>query len=249
VISPVYLDIHLLSRKLYIFSEMKANRRSSPSGLSKGAIGGIVGGILGGLLILGFILAILYKRRKRRQATTSGYTREKESTFEDGGTEPKVEPYIGQGEVDLSQEAEGISDSNTDRTIVGVTTSSATHTHTRTSAEGQRIPTGLEREVKQMLGVAPPLSAAGASRTLGPSIPNKSNHGQSQSRTSPTDTTPRPLGPVSDPTSPVTNTDRESTPSRTPEQEREVEYVRHTDGGTMQVELPPLYTDVPRRIE
>jgi hypothetical protein len=249
VISPVYLDIHLPSRKSPIPSEMKAYTRSTSSGLSKGAIGGIVGGILGGLLILGIILAILYKRRKRRRATTSGYTREKESAFEDGSTEPKVEPYIGQGEVDLSSEAEGISDANTDRTMAGVTTSSATHTYTGTSAEGQRIPTGLEREVKQMLGVAPPFSTAGASRTLASSIPEKSNHGHGQSRASPTDTTPRPLGPVSDPSSPVTNTDRESTPSRTPEQEREVEYVRHTDGGTMQVELPPLYTDIPRRID
>jgi hypothetical protein len=194
--------------------------RSSSSGLSGGAIGGIVGGVIGGLLLLGLLLGLLWRKRKRRRAQTEGYGHEKEKQFmEVESGEPRVEPYVGRGEVDLGP-------------VEGEDLDRGTNT---TTEEG---PTDLERQTKQMLGVTLPSTTPGPTHTLASPIPSKSNQASSpidttttRSDSSPTETTPN-------------SEMRRSSPVR---REQEVEYVRHTDGGMVQVELPPLYTDVPRQ--
>jgi hypothetical protein len=212
--------MYLLIRK----SPFRIPADPSSSGLSGGAIGGIVGGIVGGLLILALILGLLWRRRRRRRNKVPGYGFRKEKESMEDGAEPKVEPYIGRGEVDLGP-GEGDRPESEPDTI--------TPTTDRLGS------TELERQTKQMLGVAAPSTS-----TPGPSaiaaIPEKSH------------LAPSPSNPAtsSDPSSasqasPTTEGERErrSSPVR---REQEVEYVRHTDGGMVQVELPPLYSDVPR---
>jgi hypothetical protein len=194
--------------------------RSSSSGLSGGAIGGIVGGVIGGLLLLGLLLGILWRRRKRHRAHTEGYGHEKEKQFmEVESGEPRVEPYVGRGDVDLGP-------------VEGEDVGRGTNT---TLDEGS---TDLERQTKAMLGVTSPSTIPGPSRTLVSPIPSKSNQASSPIETTATRSDPSPT---------ETSIDPERTRSNPVRREQEVEYVRHTDGGMVQVELPPLYTDVPRQ--
>jgi hypothetical protein len=179
-----------------------------------------VGGVIGGLLILGSILGLLWKRRKRRrnERERNGYNQEKES-FEEGG-EPKVEPYVGRGEVDL-----GPGDDDSPLSV-------GPFTETTTATDQS---TDLERQTKQMMGVTSPSTDPGGSRVS--PIPTKSHP-----VSSPIETT---TGRSNSSPSAVTPTIEEG--RRSPvRREPEVEYVRHTDGGMVQVELPPLYSDVPR---
>jgi hypothetical protein len=213
---------------------------SSSSRLSRGAIGGIVAGVVGALLILGLVLALLWRERRRKKAARiAGLQSEKEGYREQG--EPKVEPYVRTGEVDLGEEA---SDQSTTRTLSG------------TGGSGDEPAGQLEREVKQMLGVGPnTISPTSASRSPVSPIPIKSvnqSHPTSSSPTTNTSEPPALAAPIT--TAPAghgppdcPNAGNRSEASTPLSGEQEVEYVRHTDGGVMQVELPPLYSDVPRR--
>jgi hypothetical protein len=87
-----------------------------------------------------------------------------------------------------------------------------------------------------MLGVTSPSTSNGPSRSHISPIPTKS-----QQASSPIETTTGRSVPSPSAASPAEEGRR--SPVR---REQEVEYVRHTDGGMVQVELPPLYSDVPR---
>jgi len=189
-------------------------------GLSGGAIGGIVGGVIGGVLILGLILGLLWRRRKRRRSDNGNDGYKKEQEFMEEGEEPKVEPYVGRGEVDLGPEQEDAQLSAEPTTTPSPTDQS----------------TDLERQTKQMLGVTSPSTSTGPSHSQISPIPTKS-----QQASSPIGTTTGRSDPSPSATTP-TGEGRRSPVRR----EQEVEYVRHTDGGMVQVELPPLYSDVPR---
>jgi FtsZ-interacting cell division protein ZipA len=219
-IQVVYRDMYPLIRK----SPFRTSADSRSSGLSSGAIGGIVGGIVGGLLIIALILGLLWRRRRRRRNKVAGYGYRKEKESMEDGAEPKVEPYIGRGEVDLGPREGDHLQSEPD---------------TITPTTDRLGSTELERQTKQMLGVSSPSTSTPGPSAITP-IPEKSH--QAPSPGNPTTT--------SDPSStsqasPTTEAERErrSSPVR---REQEVEYVRHTDGGMVQVELPPLYSDVPR---
>lgn len=134
----------------------------------------------------------------------------------------------------------------------------------------------LERETKQMMGVAPPDSATvtatgrplppppsslqtgsptsdalspstdGSIATTTPMVSSSSAKARLAANPPPTIT----LAPVVSPAtgahparSPITVT----SPTSDANADQAVEFVRHTDGGVMRVELPPLYSDVPRR--
>lgn len=150
-----------------------------------------------------------------------GYNQEKES-FDEGG-EPKVEPYVGRGEVDLGPRED-------DSPLSAEPT-----TTTNTSTTGQS--TDLERQTKQMLGVTSPSTSTGPSRSQISPIPTKSQQASSHIETTTGRSAPSPSAAT-----PTTEESRRSPVRR----EQEVEFVRHTDGGMVQVELPPLYSDVPR---
>jgi hypothetical protein len=193
------------------------------SGLSGGAIGGIVGGVVGGLLILGLILGLLWRRRRRRRNKVAGYKYRKEKESMEDGVEPKVEPYIGRGEVDLGP-GEGDHLESEPETI--------TPTTDRLGS------TELERQTKQMLGVTSTSASTPGPSAITP-IPEKSH--QAPSLINPATTSDPSSTTQASPTE--AERERRSSPVR---REQEVEYVRHTDGGMVQVELPPLYSDVPR---
>lgn len=165
-------------------------------------------------------LGLLWGRRRRRRAgiRDGGYRKEKEKESFDEGGEPKVEPYVGRGEVDLGPGEDDIS---------------------REESSGTEEPTDLERQTKRMLGVSP--AQATSSNAPGHSaispLPTKS-----QLVSSPIDSTTSQSDPSPTDLSPIIDEGRRSPVRR----EQEVEYVRHTDGGMVQVELPPLYSDVPR---
>ena len=165
-------------------------------------------------------LGLLWGRRRRRRAgiRDGGYRKEKEKESFDEGGEPKVEPYVGRGEVDLGPGEDDIS---------------------REESSGTEEPTDLERQTKRMLGVSP--AQATSSNSTGHSaispLPTKS-----QLISSPIDSTTSQSDPSPTDLSPIIDEGRRSPVRR----EHEVEYVRHTDGGMVQVELPPLYSDVPR---
>jgi hypothetical protein len=185
--------------------------------------------VIGGLIILLLLLAALvWRRRKRRRAAASTFSRSEKDGFEEVG-EPKVEPYVGRGGVDLGEEVES------------PRTSQVT---TRDSPVGE-----LERETKQMLGVGSPTSA----NTNGHSSPSSRSPLPTKSMGSalaPTTSSPSNAPgntPAQNPQSPPDTAEEASDISSPVSREQEVEYVRHTDGGVMQVELPPLYSDVPRR--
>jgi hypothetical protein len=131
-----------------------------------------------------------------------------------------VEPYVGRGEVDLGPEEQDPPLSAGPTTTLSPTDQS----------------TDLERQTKQMLGVTSPSTSTGPSHSQIPPIPTKSQQ-------------------VSSPIEMMTGRSDPSTSAATPTEEgrrspvrreQEIEYVRHTDGGMVQVELPPLYSDVPR---
>lgn len=160
--------------------------------------------------------------------------------------EPKVEPYVGRGDVDLADDGE-----------YDTPTSPGTGVD---AARGGSSPVGeLERETKQMLGVSTTAASPHTtepSRSLVSPIPTKQISQSGPSRASPTQSG-HPASPTgqTDTSSPISESTRPhgepsaftaDSPSRTA-QDAEIEYVRHTDGGGMRVELPPLYTDVPRR--
>jgi len=145
------------------------------------------------------------------------------------GGEPKVEPYVGRGEVDLGP-MESDHPHPQDSTI--------TDTTMPTSASAGRQ-TDLERQTKAMLGVtSPSTSTSPQNRSQMLSIPPKSNQ-----TSTPLETSTQTSNPSS-PSATFPITDGRASPVR---REQEIEYVRHTDGGMVQIELPPLYTDVPRR--
>lgn len=146
------------------------------------------------------------------------------------GTEPKVEPYIGRGEVDLGPREDD---------LVGGGPGSSPIATTSDRRAGE-----LERETKQMLGVTPTPSGSAVSPTT--SIPTKSS-GPSQSQSTPTETTNRNITTSSNPSSPSVPSPVSPNDASPIHREQEIEYLRHTDGGMVQVELPPLYSDVPRR--
>jgi hypothetical protein len=131
-----------------------------------------------------------------------------------------VEPYVGNGEVDLGPGGDG------------TPISASPYTETTTASDQS---TDLERQTKQMLGVTSPSTEPGGSR-ISP-IPTKS-----QQVSSPSETTTGRSNSSPSAATPTTEEGRRSPVQR----EQEVEYVRHTDGGMVQVELPPLYSDVPR---
>lgn len=169
------------------------------------------------------------------------------------GADTKVEPYVGHGEVDLA-ESEGSSpiSPHDDSTHMGM---SSTGTRGSRSVVGE-----LERETKVMLGVQSATTSTNPrpNTTISP-IPTKSTLGNSPTtvNTSTPQTTSTPhTEALQSPGSthqhqPATAAGSEHPvpPAHTVETGRdsEVEYVRHTDGGGMRVELPPLYTDVPPR--
>lgn len=146
------------------------------------------------------------------------------------GEEPKVEPYIGRGEVDLG--------SGEDDLVGGGPGSS------RMAMTSDRRTGDLERETKRMLGVTPTPSGSAVSPTT--SIPTKTS-GPSQPQSTPTETTNRNITTSSNPSSPSDPSPVSPNDASPVHREQEVEYLRHTDGGMVQVELPPLYSDVPRR--
>jgi hypothetical protein len=127
-----------------------------------------------------------------------------------------VEPYVGRGEVDLGPEEQD----------PPLSAGPATTTNTTDQS------TDLERQTKQMLGVT---STTTSHSQISP-IPTKS-----QQVSSPIETTTGRSDP-----SPSAATPTEGERRSPVRREQEVEYVRHTDGGMVQVELPPLYSDVPR---
>lgn len=187
--------------------------------------------MIGGLLILLLFAALVWRRKKRRRAAASTFSRSEKEGFEEVG-EPKVEPYVGRGGVDLGEEG------------ASPRTSQVT---TRDSPVGE-----LERETKQMLGVGSPTSAhtngnpPSSSRAVGSPLPTKSM-GSALAPTTSSPTTAPSNAPAQNPQSPPVTAEEASDISSPVSREQEVEYVRHTDGGVMQVELPPLYSDVPRR--
>lgn len=153
-----------------------------------------------------------------------------------------VEPYVGRGGVDLGDEQEGITTVPLMRTASSPPTASTESR--RDESMGQ-----LEREVKQMLGVGPNPStnpSTSASRSPVTPIPAKfSDQGTSASHIN---TVAGALGDAQERSSQGAATNQPESASSSPVgMEQQVEYVRHTDGGVMQVELPPLYSDVPRR--
>lgn len=127
-----------------------------------------------------------------------------------------MEPYVGRGEVDLGPEEQ-------DPPLSAGPTTTPSPTDQSTD---------LERQTKQMLGVTFPSTSTGPSHSQISPIPTKS-----QQASSPIETTTG--GSAATPT---VEEGRRSPVRR----EQEIEYVRHTDGGMVQVELPPLYSDVPR---
>jgi hypothetical protein len=154
---------------------------------------------------------------------------------EEGTGEPKVEPYVGRGEVDLGP--------GEDDHIEGEPVSSHIATDSATTMSDQR--TGdLERETKQMLGFTPSTDRDRSAVSPTTSIPTKTS---GPSRPTPTETTNRNILSSSDPSSPSEESPVGQNDARPVHREQEIEYVRHTDGGMVQVELPPLYQDVPRR--
>lgn len=248
------------------------NSRPSSGGLSKGAIGGIVAGSIVGGLIISVIIFFLVRKRRRRHRTGTGnragsddpVEKHERGSEDDQEGEPKVEPYLGDGDVDLC-EPHDLSPTTTNHAGNGAstmtTTSSGLGVASNNQSDRSRIPVGeLERETKAMLGVQP-MSTPTTSNTNTRSasnfsrLPTKSQSGpvNGPSRVSParassppTTYTTRSSSPGIHPTGPVQS--RLPVDTANPDSEREeVEYVRHTDGGGMRVELPPLYTDVPRR--
>lgn len=257
--------------------------RPSSKGLSKGAIGGIVAGSVVGAIIIAVILLFLVRKRRRtrrskldNEENNTGEKRQRERGSEDDQErEPKVEPYLGEGCVDLCEPQDQ------DENDLAPTTLNRGGTQTQTLAsssgfgsqsDGSRArgPVGeLERETKAMLGVQPQSppnlsnpSSNSNSDIRQPSnvspIPIKSQSGPNNgpSRTSPVPISSPPTTYSTRSSSTATNTAGPVSPTSRPpvdgpnhdtEREAEVEYVRHTDGGGMRVELPPLYTDVPRR--
>jgi hypothetical protein len=184
--------------------------------------------VIGGLIILLLLAALVWRRRKRRRAAASTFSRSKKDGFEEVG-EPKVEPYVGRGGVDLGEEG------------ASPRTSQVT---TRDSPVGE-----LERETKQMLGVGSPTSAntnGNPSSSSRSPLPTKSM-GSALPPTTSSPTTAPSNAPAQNPQSAPDTAEEASDISSPVSREQEVEYVRHTDGGVMQVELPPLYSDVPRR--
>jgi hypothetical protein len=180
------------------------------------------------------VLTILW-REKRRRKNVQGYSyREKESMDigEEGKGEPKVEPYVGRGEVDLGP--------GEDDLIDGEPESSRIATDTATTSD--RRTGDLERETKQMLGVTPNTDRSAVSPTT--TIPTKTS---GPSRPTPTEPTNRNILTSNNPSSPSDPSPVSPSDASPVFREQEVEYVRHTDGGMVQVELPPLYQDVPRR--
>ena len=171
---------------------------------------------------MGLILGLLWRRRKRRRNEVDAYgsRNEKESIGEEG--EPKVEPYVGRGEVDLGPAGDESPLSAEPTTITTSTTDQSTD---------------LERQTKQMLGVTSPSTSTGPSNSQISPIPTKP-----QQASSPIETTTGRSDPSPSAATPTTEESRRSPVRR----EQEVEFVRHTDGGMVQVELPPLYSDVPR---
>lgn len=134
--------------------------------------------------------------------------------------EPKVEPYVGRGEIDL-----GPREDDPPLSAGPTTTTSATDQST-----------DLERQTKQMLGVTSPTSAGPSHSQISPIFTKP------RQALSPIETTNGRSHPL-----PSTATAEIEEGRRSPvHREQEVEYVRHTDGGMVQVELPPLYSDVPR---
>ena len=134
--------------------------------------------------------------------------------------EPKVEPYVGRGEIDLGPRDDDPSLS------AGLTTTPSTTDQS----------TDLERQTKQMLGVTSPTSAVPSHSQISP-ISTKTRQAVSPIETTSGGSRPSPSAAI-----PTIEEERRSPVHR----EQEVEYVRHTDGGMVQVELPPLYSDVPR---
>lgn len=212
--------------------------------MSKGAIGGIAAGAVVAAIIVAAVLIILWRRRRRSSRDRGPEWTEKGSDgTEDEGGEPKVEPYVRQGEVDLADE-------------VHYPTSSSGPTATASHSTGAVAVPALEREVKQMLGVQP----ASTSESVPPSsvtradaspIPTKSHSGPSRSSVDGSSPVHSPLtvdGTDRTTSPPVTHSASAATNDGTNLESAsgDVEYVRHTDGGGMRVELPPLYSDIPR---
>jgi hypothetical protein len=131
-----------------------------------------------------------------------------------------VEPYVGRGEVDLGPEEEEPPLSSEPTTTPSPTDQS----------------TDLERQTKQMLGVTSPSTSTGPSHSQISPIPTKS-----QQASTPIEASTGISDPL--PSAALPAEEGRRSPVR---REQEVEYVRHTDGGMVQVELPPLYSDVPR---
>jgi len=134
--------------------------------------------------------------------------------------ETRVEPYVGRGEIDL-----GPTEDDSPLSAGPTTTTNTTDQST-----------DLERQTKQMLGVT---SSTGAGSSRSPISPIST---KSQQAVSPIETTSGRSHPLPSTATPAIEEGRRSPVHR----EQEVEYVRHTDGGMVQVELPPLYSDVPR---
>jgi hypothetical protein len=132
-----------------------------------------------------------------------------------------VEPYVGRGEVDLGPEED-------DSPLSAEPTTTPSPTDQSTD---------LERQTKQMLGVTSTPTSTGPSHSQISPIPSKS-----QQVSSPIETTTGRSDPSTSAAATPTEEERRSPVRR----EQEVEFVRHTDGGMVQVELPPLYSDVPR---
>ena len=161
-----------------------------------------------------------------------------------------MEPYFAGGTIDLH---EPYDDDLTPFPTGRAALRSSSGLGTFNESEMSRRPVGdLERKTKAMLGVRTTPSSATRSDST---IPTKTLPASSVSVASPSNLDHHTLAPTAISHHPSSGSDHSEigpqhvAQSSNPhsEAEREVEYVRHTDAGGMRVELPPLYTDVPRR--